>query len=471
MKPSRLVMPALRWRPETGFRHEERQIEATIADGVGGFIVFGGTVSDLRSLTDHLHHLAGRPLLIAADLERGAGQQVAGLPELPPPLALAALGDPALVRAAGRLTARAARRVGINWVLAPVADLDVEPANPIVQTRSFGSEPERVAGFVAEWIRGAREEGVLACAKHFPGHGRTVHDSHDRLPTVTAPAALLESSDLVPFRAAVAVGVDAVMTAHVGFPGLDPTGTPATRSLPILRRLREGMGFEGLIVSDALIMEGFAGGLGSVPAALAALRAGVDVLLYPPDPGATVAALEDAAEREPEFHSLTVAALSRYYKALERATGRFEAPVDAAEAPEAAAMAMAAALVEQDAPALGLRAPVELVVVDDDVDGAYAPSPNDWLERSLRAAGVPLGQGGSRVLLAFAEPRASKGRAGFGERSLERMAAAMPADLVVLFAHPRLVGQLPAGVPHLLAWHRQRLMQEAVADWLEDRLA
>src|SRR6476661_2282439 len=204
---ARLVMPALRARPGSGFAHEAGAIAEALDLGVGGFIIFGGTVESVRRLTADLLRRAGRPLLIASDLERGAGQQVVGLTQFPPPLALASLGDASVVRWAGAVTAQEARAVGINWVFAPVSDLDVLPDNPIVQTRAFGDDPNRVASLVRTWIEGCQEAGALACAKHFPGHGRTSVDSHIALPIVPDPVATLRDSDLLPFAIAVESGV------------------------------------------------------------------------------------------------------------------------------------------------------------------------------------------------------------------------------------------------------------------------
>ena len=457
MTAGRLVMPAIRWDPNTGFEHEAGPIGQALELGVGGFIVFGGTKEAVAGLTERLEREAGRPLLISADLERGAGQQVAGLTELPPPRALASLGGLGPARTAGRLTGAEARSVGINWLLGPVADLDLVAANPIVQTRSFGADPDPVGGQVGAWIAGAHEAGVLTCAKHFPGHGRSSVDSHDRLPVVDTPAAELERSDLAPFRAAIAAGVDAIMTCHVAFPALDPSGLPATRSALILNRLRAGMGFDGLVVTDAMIMGGFAPAAEAAAAARAAFMAGVDLMLYPRDVAATIAALAAADAGR------VAQSLRRYEQALVKATTMpAGAPIDPAAAAE-----IARRLVSAGADPVSLRTPFELIVADDDQDGAYPPSPNTYLETALRAAGVPLGPGGSRLLLAFAEPRASKGRAGFGPRCRAIFAAAGPgADAIILFAHPRLRQELPPAIPVIQAWHRQRLMQTAVAEWL-----
>ncbi len=461
MTAARLVMPAIRWDPKTGFEAENGPIDRALELGVGGFLVFGGTTEAVARLTERLERDAGRSLLISADLERGAGQQVTGLTELPPPGALASLGGLGPARAAGQLTGAEARSVGINWLLGPVADLDAVADNPIVQTRSFGADPAQVAEQVGAWIAGAHDAGVLTCAKHFPGHGRSSVDSHDRLPVVDASAADLERSDWVPFRAAIDAGVDAIMTCHVAFPALDPSGRPATRSAPILDRLRTWMRFDGLVVTDAMIMEGFAPVADSAAAAQAAFLAGVDLMLYPRDTRATIAALEAAGDEAAGADRLADS-LRRYERALTRATtmsaGR---PIDRAVAAD-----IARCLVVAGAEPVLLRPPFELIVADDDQDGAYPPSPNNYLELALRAAGIPLGPGGTRLLLAFAEPRASKGRAGFGPRVQNLFAAAATADAVVLFGHPRLRPQLPPAIPVIQAWHRQRLMQEAVAEWL-----
>src|SRR5688572_30105357 len=189
VNPARLIMPALRCDALSGFAHEAGRIADTLEIGVGGYIIFGGTAESVRRLTADLLRRAGRPLLLASDLERGAGQQISGLTEFPPPMALASLGDPAVVRWAASVTAQEARAVGINWIFAPVADLDVLPENPIVQTRAFGGNANEVATCVRHWVEGCQAAGALACAKHYPGHGRTTIDSHTALPVVEAPAA------------------------------------------------------------------------------------------------------------------------------------------------------------------------------------------------------------------------------------------------------------------------------------------
>lgn len=470
MNAGRLVLPALRWKEESGFSHERGPIERALADGAGGFILFGGTPEGVGELTDRLVREAGRRLLFASDLERGAGQQVRGLSELPPPRALASLHDPAVLRGAGILTAVEALSVGINWVLAPVADLDGEPDNPIVQTRAFGEEPEAVAAAVTAWIVGCEAAGAMACAKHFPGHGRTRTDSHMGLPVVDAPADRLEA-DLLPFQAAVGAGVGSVMTAHVAYPALDPSRTPATFSRPILDILRQRFGFNGLIVSDALMMEGAREGRSQGEIGLDALRAGVDLLLYPDEPNVVAAALTAAAQRDGGIARRIEESLARYEIALQAAASepRPERPPPSGGAQATSDWLLSGPLLRGIAPRL--RPPLELVIVDDDLGTPWPVSPTSWVADALSACGVPLGAGGSRVVLAFAEPRASKGRSGFGPASMGRLQEVVPnAALTVLFTHPRLLAELPGEGPVLHAWHRQRLMQEAVARWLAARI-
>jgi beta-glucosidase-like glycosyl hydrolase len=470
MTPGRLVIPALRWRDEDGFDHESPAIERALEFGAGGFLLFGGPADQVAELTARIRRDAGRPLLFAADLERGPGQQFAGLDELPPPAALASLGDPAVLRGAGVLTAVEALSVGINWVLAPVVDLDIEPANPIIQTRSFGADPAGVGAAAAAWIVGCEAAGALACAKHFPGHGRTRVDSHVELPVVRATAETLRD-DLEPFVAAVIAGVGSVMTAHVAYPALDPTGRPATFSAPILNLLRQEIGFAGLIVSDALMMAG-ARQFGAPPdAALAAIEAGIDLLLYPDEPVEVADALQVARNRDTRLAARIEASVERYQTALAQVAD--DQPVERLP-PAGSAQAVGDWLLSRDmlrGSAPGLRSPLDLVVVDDDLGQTPTPSPTTWVRDALAARGIPLGSGGSRIVLAFSEPRAWKGWAGFGPPSRELLAReAGTASLVVLFTHPRHLEAIPGEAPVLCAWHRQRPMQEATARWIAAHL-
>jgi len=279
MNPAyRLVVPALRLPVDS----EQPYLELA-ARGVGGFCVFGGDES-MRGLLARLQAAAPHPLLIAADHEDGVGQHVAGMSTHPP---AAALG-PDDAELAGIRTAVEGRRLGVTMVFAPVCDVLSEPRNPIIQARAF-RDPTASA---PRYIAGARRFGLRTCAKHFPGHGATTTDSHSELPSVDAPESVWRERDLPPFAAAIAAGVDAVMTAHLACPGLtgDPA-QPATLSRRVMTGLlRDEMGFEGLLVTDALLMEGVRSGCGEGEAARRSLAAGCDVLLCPGDLEAVLAA-------------------------------------------------------------------------------------------------------------------------------------------------------------------------------------
>ena len=462
------VVPALRWDDETGYGLEAPGVARHLAAGVLGFILFGGSAEAARAATAELRRHAGRPLLFGADLERGAGQQFDGATPLPPLAALASLEDEGVLEAAGALTAREAVALGVSWIFAPVADLALEPRNPIVGTRSPGADPHRVGRAVAAWIRGCRAGGGIPCVKHFPGHGRTTEDSHRALPVVSADADTLRNTDLVPFRAALAAEVPSVMTAHVAYPALDPEGRAATRSRRIVHDLlRREMGFDGVVVTDALIMEG----AGSPEAAMAeALTAGVDVLLYPPeglDPGA---ALGLAAETlDPEEAAASAERVRRL--AAAGPMGPSDEPVGTPEdRARVLDWAQRTLRVVGGGPVSG---DVVLTVVDDDRGGPFPPPSRAPFTDALRHAGLRVhgapgnGDGGIPVLCLYAEPRGWKGRAGLSEearaavgRWRERHGA---AGWVVVFGGPGLLEEVPPEVPTLLAWGGEVLMQEAAA--------
>jgi beta-glucosidase-like glycosyl hydrolase len=464
-------MPAVRWRTETGFEHEREMVTRAVELGVGGFIVFGGTVSGIRKFVGSVVQQARRPLLIGSDLERGAGQQIAGLSEFPPPAALSSLDDPDVITGAAASTAAEARYAGINWVFAPVADLDSEPENPIVQSRSFGSDPDRVAREVDLWVGACQAGGALASAKHYPGHGRTIADSHRETPRVDVPIATVQR-DEQPFRSAIAAGVASIMTAHVAFPALDPTNTPATYSPAILGRLRRELGFAGLVVTDAMIMEGARGTTTEPEAALAIVNAGVDLLLYPREPIAVIERLLAAARSGELRESRLSEALGRYERALGRAT-RTPSPLERSREGVSLSVEIAERLLSRGL-ARGvpprLRAPLGFIVIDDDQGGPDPAGPEVTGPRDVGLSGITVGKGGSRIVLAYAEPRGWKGRAGFSAEARMKLELEAPgAELVVLFGHRRLIESIPGNAPVLVAWHRQSLMQFAAARWIQGK--
>src|SRR5256884_339004 len=274
---------------------------------VGGFIniTHGSPLGVVKSqayptavLNNQLRAKSKLPLLIGADFERGTAMRLDEGTSLPTAMALAAGGNLKDAYTMGKITALEARAVGVHWIYAPDADVNNNPGNPIINTRSFGENPERVAQFVSEFVRGVRENGGLATAKHFPGHGDTAADSHIDLPVIRADRARLDSLELIPFRAAISSQVDSIMTGHLNVPALEPDpNTPATLSHNILTDLlRRQLGFQGLVVTDAMDMGGITVRYAPGEAAVRAIAAGVDCLLMPPVPDAAFEALQAAVK-------------------------------------------------------------------------------------------------------------------------------------------------------------------------------
>lgn len=274
---------------------------------VGGFI-FGtirgplgierGQVYPTAVIANELQSHSKLPLLFAADFESGAGMRLDEGTSFPSAMAQAATGDPKVAYTAGKFTAIEAREAGIQWVFAPVADVNNNPDNPIINIRSYGEDPQQVALYVKEFIRGVQENGGIATAKHFPGHGDVSVDSHLSSPVVPGDRAELESTELVPFRAAIAAGVDAIMPGHLSVPAFEPDPhLPATLSKNILTGLlRDEMKFKGIVVTDAMDMGGVTSNFAPGDAAVRSVEAGADVLLLPPVPDAAMAGLEQAVK-------------------------------------------------------------------------------------------------------------------------------------------------------------------------------
>jgi beta-glucosidase-like glycosyl hydrolase len=328
---------------------------------VAGFCLFGGDVERVSALTRRLEEAAGRPLLLASDVERGAGQQVRGLSVLPEAAAWGLAATPAEAEAFGEITAREARSVGVNLLFAPVLDVRSEPRNPIVGNRSFGWDPARVGAVGAAFCRGALRGGALSTGKHFPGHGGTTADSHDAVPVVGEEAHRLLARDVAPFLHAVSEGCAAVMTAHVAYPALDPEGSIATFSPRIVGLLRAHAP-DALVVTDALLMAGALGAGTETHAARLSLLAACDVLLYPTDPDAVAASLLD--ERSPSLDAAIEAAVARIESATRRAAS-LRAPPEAPGLRDVPARVAARSLALQGGDALG-RERRSVVVLDDD---------------------------------------------------------------------------------------------------------
>jgi beta-glucosidase-like glycosyl hydrolase/CubicO group peptidase (beta-lactamase class C family) len=247
-------------------------------------------------VTNELQRRSKIPLLIGADFESGTGMRLDEGTSFPSAMAIAATGDPKLAYIVGRTIALEARASGVHWIFAPDADLNNNPDNPIINVRSFGEDPKSVSAFVTQFIRGVQQNGAIATAKHFPGHGNVSVDSHLALASVPGSREQLEGAELVPFRAAIAAGVDSIMPGHLAVPALEPDpNVPATLSRNILTGLlRDEMKFRGLIVTDAMDMGGVTSLYAPAEAAVRSVEAGADVLLMPPLPDAAMAGLESA---------------------------------------------------------------------------------------------------------------------------------------------------------------------------------
>ncbi|HIK12978.1 MAG TPA: beta-glucosidase [Oscillatoriaceae cyanobacterium M33_DOE_052] len=262
--------------------------------GVGGVILVGGSAGDLRLRSHQLQSWAKFPLLIAADVEEGVGQRFAGATWFPPPMALSYIEQQSpgqgqhYAELLGGFIAQESLAIGINWVLAPVVDVNNNPENPVIDVRSFGETPAMASLLTTAFLQGARQWPVLTCAKHFPGHGDTSVDSHLDLPVLPHSRERLAEIELPPFASAIGAGVDAVMSAHLVIPAWDDSG-PATLSPQILTgELRQNLGFEGLIVTDALVMGAIANRYDPLEAPILALEAGADILLMPVDPAGAI---------------------------------------------------------------------------------------------------------------------------------------------------------------------------------------
>jgi beta-N-acetylhexosaminidase len=285
---------------------------------VGGFHVFGGTEPipnvllnnnygnivlgqplSAASLLNRLQSLSSIPLLNTADFEAGAGFRIQGATVFPRAMAVGAAGDEKLAFESARITALEARAMGVHVNFAPIADVNNNARNPVINTRAFGEQPDAVGRLASAYVRGLHAGGVLATLKHFPGHGDTDVDSHLGLPIINHPRERLEQVELAPFRAGLASGADAVMTAHIQLPALDPSEfSPATLSQPIVTGLLRGqLKFDGLIYTDSMGMDAVAKRMSPGEAAARAIKAGNDIVLHSPDDAAAVAGIKAAVEK------------------------------------------------------------------------------------------------------------------------------------------------------------------------------
>lgn len=465
---------------------------------VGGLIVSVGSPLDIAAKLNRLQGRASLPLLIASDLEGGTSIRFNGGTPLPPNMGVAATGSDSLAYEVGRITAREARAVGIHLAFAPVADVNNNPANPIINTRSYGEDPAEVARMVAAEVRGLQDHGMLATAKHFPGHGDTGTDSHMALPVITADWRRLDSVELVPFRSAIDAGVKVVMSAHIALPGVDPgelrPGTVAPNILTGI--LRDSLQFDGLVVTDALDMAGVARAYGT-EAAVRAFRAGADLLLQPVDPAATIAAMEAAVARG----DITPERLEHSVRRVLQAKlelGLFDrriVPLDSIPAvvggarflQEAREIAARSIVMVKDVNGTvhGLRRtkpPITLITFGEEDNRTVGLAVAAELRRqglsiatfrlwpgsgaaSYDSAAAALARRPVALFVTADKPTASRGTIGLPERlsALISAAARTGPTILVSLGNPYLIAGLPEVGSYLIGWRSNPVTEEAVA--------
>ena len=472
------LVPQLRWDPGYGFDHLQELIGEALEAGVGGFHLVGGTRAEVRALAQELHRRTRVPLLLAAEVDGGVASAVHDATALPPLGALAALRDSDVIRRAARLVARELSTLGLNWALGPVADLDREPANPLLGARGLGADAQRAAEWAVEWIDTCQAEGVLACARHFPGMGRITADPHLEPVAIDADARTLWGDDLLPFRGAADTGVASMMAASVAYPRLDATGRPAARSRPMLTELLRGeLRYDGLIVSDALGAPGLRAGDDEGLAAIEALGAGCDLLLAPDDLHGVLELLERAQAAGMFDEAALEASRARH-----RFWAQWAAPGPVREPTLDEVLwsrQVADTLVHAVRGVFANVGPVVDVIQVDDEAGHRWPVPaRTHLTDALRALGLaprlvegPTDEGQGAVLVAlYGEPGPGKGRAGY-QVATRRRVAQLVADarqarrsvVVAMFAPPRFAAEIPEAANVICGWSAAKGMQEATA--------
>ena len=443
----------------------------------------------LGAFLNRMQKLARVPMMVAGDFERGASMRVDGTTVFPQAMAFGAAGDPALARFEGQVTAREARALGVQWLFFPVADVNNNPDNPIINIRSYGEDPKQVSAMVTAFIEGTRADPhyrVLTTAKHFPGHGDTSVDTHLNLAVIEATRERLENVELAPFRAAIQAGVDAVMTAHIAVPALAPATVPATLSPEILKGLLRGeMGFKGIIVTDALEMGGIAQGYSSGEASVLALEAGADALVMPPDPEAAVRAILAAVQSGRLTRARIDESVARLLAAKERmgldrhSTVNLEAIADQIDMPEDQERAQeiasrAVALVKNDGNLIPLRAPAKtcfLTLAESHYSNEGFEFAQEVRRREKNATviqldssltGSPLDAAVEKTaacdtiaVAAFASVAAYRGNVALGgdfPRLLDALFAAGKPVALIALGNPYLVRNFPKAAAFLLTF-------------------
>jgi len=507
---AQMVMPRIEGNrlPELAYRDA---MTALVREGLGGFILFGGDIDRTPRYLAEFQTQAEFPLLISSDVERGLGQQLSGGTRFPSQRAVAsAMGRRSKkdVDLLGRMldaVRTESRTAGIHIVFSPVMDVNNNPDNPIICTRSFGEDPETVEWFGRHYIRGLQRPGadghreLLACAKHFPGHGDTDQDSHSVLPVIRADRSRLNRVELPPFREAVKDGVGTVMIAHLLVPALDPV-KPVTFSKKVVTALlREGMAFEGLIVSDALDMGALTGEYPQDEIAIRAVEAGMDILLHPVDARVTIDAVVRAVKEGRLTETRIHESVDRIM-AAKKQLGLFEKESSPARkidyerhraiAAELGRKALTVVRGDGKKRPLDTGKRVACFVLDDDGQGMGGPFTQGLMKLFGTVSSITLtpdvsaadlsshldfSDVGSVVIGIFSRISASKGRSGISPKLrdaafdiLRRAKAAGKRSAVISFDSPYILDQFKDADFLIAGYDRMDAIQEAAAEMLTE---
>jgi len=465
---------------------------------VGGIIISVGSPFDIAAKLNALQRRSRLPLLISADLEWGAAMRVVGATGFPAIMAAGATGDERDAYTIGRVAALEGRAVGIHVNFAPDADVNNNPLNPIINTRSFGEDPRAVARLVRAYVRGLQDNGMLATLKHFPGHGDTETDSHIGLPVIRAGYARLDTLELIPFRAGIDAGAEIVMSSHIAFPALTGGDDPGTLSAAVLTGLlRDSLKFRGLVVTDALEMGAIVTKYGPGEATVRAFLAGSDLLLIPADADSAIVAMVAAVANGRISAERLDASVGRVL-AIKRRLGLFArrtVPLDSimrivgAKANQDLAndiAARAVTLVRDTAGTLARlrasRSRITLVAYGDELNSFVGQRIVEALQKggdtvtffrlwpmsgalSYDSARAAIAKAPTVVFAANVRPISGRGTIALPD-SLARLIAATDSakpTVLVSLGSPYLLGQAPTVKSYLVAWSGVRAAERAVS--------
>ena len=465
---------------------------------VGGIIISVGSPFDIAAKLNALQQHSRLPVLISADLEWGAGMRVVGATAFPMIMAVGATGDERDAYTIGRVAAIEGRAVGIHVNFAPDADVNNNPLNPIINTRSFGEDPSAVARLVRAYVHGLQDNGMLATLKHFPGHGDTEIDSHIRLPIIRTDYGRLDTLELVPFRAGIDAGAEVVMSSHIAFPALTGGDDPSTLSAAMLTGLlRDSLKFRGLVVTDALDMGAVVAKFGAGEATVRAFLAGSDLLLMPTDPDSAIAAMT-AAVASGRIPVERLDTSVRRVLEIKRRLGLFErrtVPLDSimrivgakpyqdlANDVAVRALTLVRDTVGTLARLRATRSRLALIAYGDELNGSVAVRIAETLQKagdtvtffrlwpmsgsqSYDSARAVIARAPTVVFATNVRPVSGRGTIALPD-SLARLImvtdAAKPTVLVSL-GSPYLLGQAPTVKSYLIAWSGVRAAERATA--------